>query len=651
MFNKQKFFITTAILFQTVQSQAQSVKFNPEAPIYIEYRASEAKKDTEVPVQIEDATSPSKIRLSLQAKPESTSTYYGYLWLQLGKKMTNEVNFKRSKSNLKGWLTQQDGLQALFLFDDEKSLTDFKAKALTSKAPLADRKNLPQLLNPALPPVAPPKAIQIATSEMAEVSKIGELMAANNDVSESQKKVNEAKAAALSSAGLKNLQAKNYVAAEKSFEEALKLDPTNSMNRYYLGICYYQTKKYERSLALLSLAEGADYNYAEYKYYVGLNYLKLKNYSKATENLDDARDEKDIDYSPAAAFFGGHIYFQTENYNQARKNFEFTIDQSKDPKMDREAEVMLGKIDAIEGFRNQMKERFRYFIYLGFGYDSNVINISTENLATDLSAYRALYGTNLSYKLFYDMKHDLAIDFNASDYYSVNNKFKSDATVQTADPQILGVSLPYHRRFQYGKSVFTWGLLPGYQVLNMSLTGEGRKKIQDSTVIGTDLYWAVTETHFSKINFEYSMDHSQVAFTDPADDLTANRTTISTTQIFVTDANQKKMWLGDLGYVINPANGDNYNYKKAFAALTYSRAGFWNATNTARIDYAYAKYDQARTSRADKIATATLGLTKELNKNLSLSVSGLYTLSQSNVDTYKYNKFAVQTILSYGGAF
>jgi hypothetical protein len=382
-----------------------------------------------------------------------------------------------------------------------------------------------------------------------------------------------------------------------------------------------------------------------------MNHLKLKNYTKAAENLEDARDEDDADYSGPAAFYAGNIYFQKEDYPQARKNFEYTIDHSKNPKMDREAEAMLEKMDSIEGFAAGGKQKFTYNIYLGAAYDSNVLNISTENQPTDVSAYRLIYALNLDYKLIYNTTQDLAVDLMGGDYYSVDNKFKSNATVQATDPRQGIFSLPYHLRFQSGNRLYTWGLYPSYQILDMS-SGDtnARHRVLDTTVVGTDLYWAISEKHFSKVYFEYAHDKSSLD-SSAENNLTANRMTLSTSQIFMTKAEIKESWTGDLAYVMNQAEGDNVDYNKIGLGVTYSRSGFWQTMDSARIDYSMVKYPNYSGNRDDKIAALTLGMSKELMKSLKLDVTGAYTMSSSNVETYKYNKFMVQSMLTYSGGF
>lgn len=645
--------------FFSVQASAQSIQFNPDDPIYIEYKAK-VSSHSDISVQIEDAKSPAKVRLTLQPKPETTSTFYGYLWLQIGKQMTNEVIIRKSKDAiLSGWVTAQDGIQALYLFDSAAEVAEFKNKAALSKKPLTDKAKLPQLAPPPARPsvvavakASTSKSIEINNSELGEIAKYAKLTSAYNQFTPEQKKINDTRAAQLAESALKQYKLRNYKVAESQFTESLKLNPTDAMIRYYLAICYYQNKQYDRSLALLALSEGANYNYAEYNYYTGLNQLKLKNYPKALESFDDAKEENDTDYSGPAAFFAGHIYFQKENYSLARQNFEFTIDQSKNPKMDRESEQMLEKIDTIENFRNQINEPFRYTFFAGFGYDSNVLNISTENLATDLVAYRMLYGASANYKFLYDYKNDFSIDLAASDYYSLDSKFKSNATIQSADPLQLSAGLPYHHRFEFGPRIITVGLFPSYQALYMNIdSGGSRKKILDSSIIGTDVSFAVSATYFSRFFLEYAIDKSSIEVASPENAASAKKISLLTTQTFLAASSDKKTYLLDLGYIINEADGDNTDYNKLTAALTFTRSGVWKALNFARLDYAHYSYPHISTNRSDKVGILTLGLTKELTKKLSLTLSALYTMSTSNIDSYKYNKFGAQSLLTYSGAF
>lgn len=645
---KNQLVTATLIIFASINLWAQKIKFNPDAPLYIEYKASKPTKETDVTVQIDDATGPSKIRLSLQAKPETPASYYGYVWLQIGKKITKEIIFKRGQI-LTGWLTNQDDIQALFLFDNEKELADFKIKTVQSKKPIIDKSALPQL-QAAAPPSPTSKAIEIG-AEMGEVAKYAKLMEAYEAFSAEQKKVNAQKAAQLAQSALKAFKAKNYPLAENQFEESLKLNPTVLINRYYLGVSYYQNKKYHNSLALLSLAEGADYSYAEYNYYSGMSNMKLKNYTKASENFDMAKDENDPDYSGSAAYFNGHIFFQKEDYNQARQNFEYAVDHSNNPKMDADAEAMLEKIDEIEGTNASSKEKFRYNLYVSLGYDSNVLNVSSENRATDVAAYRSMYGGDFSYRFLNSKAQDMAVSINATDSYSLNSKFKSEATVQSVDALIYGASLTYHRNFQIGNRLFSWGLLPSFQILNMPYETTSREKLLDMTIVGSDLQFAFNEKHFSKFYIEYAKDKMAPTPSLPEDDLTASRITVSTSQIFITGPKVKESWTGELAYAVNSADGDNNDYNKASLGLTYARLGIWEAVNSLRLDYANAKYPNASADRNDSVATITLGLTKELNKNINLFLSGLYALSNSTNESYKYNKFGVQSMLVYSGAF
>jgi tetratricopeptide (TPR) repeat protein len=672
LFPALSFFVFLFNLAKPINAFADTVHFNPDDPIYIEYHPKEKQTDTDISLQIEDKKSSAKIRLSLQAKPEAPSVFYGYMWLRIGKnisnevvfkKVSNEVQFKRAsnevvykKTNtqeLYSWVTEQDNVQALFLFDDAKELASFKATAENSIKPLTDTKSLPELAKPASVSKETVKNQDTAKSEMGETLKYANLMEAYGRLSPKQKILNDKKADLFAKAALEYYQKGEYPAAEKHFAQSLRLNPMSAINKYYLALCFYQSEKYERSLALLSLAEGADYNYAEYKYYAGLNNLKLKNYPKALEDLGDARDENDADYSGPAAFFMGHIYFQKEDHTLAKQNFEITVDQSKNPKMDREAEAMIEKIDQIELFKAQMKQRFLYNLTLGFGYDSNILNVSTDNQTTNLNAYRVLYGANLGYKLFHDMTHDMVIDFSANDYYSLDSTFKANSTIQASDPLILTLGLPYHRRIESGKRVYSWGFTPSYQILSMSLDGGARKKILDTTLFATDLSFAVTPQFYSRYALEYGVDNSSIPVPEssPESDLSAKKISISTTQTYIADPAMKRSWALDVGYNGGDANGDNNDYTKYLAALTYSQMALWSTVNSFRLDYAGTKYTKNPNDRSDTVNSLTYSLNKEVFSKVNLGLSAQYTMSTSSIETYKYNKFNIQGVFSYGGGF
>lgn len=653
-----KFLATQSIIvIMTSTSNADIIQFNPEQPLYIEYHSQNNNTQSEVSLQIEDAKSLAKMRLNIQAKPNQKNIFYGYMWLQIGKKISNEVIFKKSKyQNLKAWLTTQDEIQALFLFENNDDLMKFKQKALKSVTPIMDKNQLPDLTQPKIiqASVLPSSVNQITThqaTELNEALKFEKLQKAYDQLTSEQKILNDKKANDFLKKGIQEYQEKKYSLAETSLQNSLKFNPNLFIANYYLGLCNYQLKKYEKSLTYLSLAEGSEYNQAEYSYYKGLNYLKLKNYLRAEEEFSEVIDQEDPDYSGAAAFFSGNINFQNEDYIKARKSFEYSIDHSKNPKMDKESESMLDKIDRIESFNNQMKERFKYNIFSGLNYDSNILNSAKENTTTQLAAYRILYGFNFSTKFFYNFNHDMMLDLALSDYYSLDSQFKPESTVQSADPLQLSASLPYHYRFQIADRIYTLGLNPSYQTISMSTTDSSRNKILDSTIINTDLNFSITEKIYLKFFIEYSIDKSYLETTEASNDLNSKKTTFGSTLTLNTLDKKKSAWVIDLNYYDNHAEGDNIFYHKIYSSLTYSQLGIWNAQNILKLDFAQTRYPKASIERTDEIINATLGLNKELTKELNLNLNAVYTLGLSNVDSYKYDKFVIQSLITYSGAF
>lgn len=59
---------------------------------------------------------------------------------------------------------------------------------------------------------------------------------------------------------------KNYFKAEKAYDKAFKIDPSNNRALYAKALLYYQTKKYDKSLQLLDVLIEKDADYLMYIY-------------------------------------------------------------------------------------------------------------------------------------------------------------------------------------------------------------------------------------------------------------------------------------------------------------------------------------------------------------------------------------------------
>ncbi len=445
-------------------------------------------------------------------------------------------------------------------------------------------------------------------------------------------------------------KAGQYEAAEKLYGEASDLDSENTDFLYKYGVTLYKVGNYNKSLAILGFAEGEDVNSNEKAYYIALGHMKLKEYDKALKEFIELRAEDDPGLSPMASFFAGNIEFQTQKYPEARKSMEYTIDKSSDPQTDKAAEAMLEQIDKIESFMASMKEIFKYSANMGIIYDTNILNISKENLATDVSGYRINYGASFLYHWYRSYVTDFSSQIAMSDFYSMNKSFASDATLQATDPMELSINAPYKSQMQLGKKTYSFDFTPTYKSLYMAPTGGARSEILRTTSFVFEVTTAMSAVWISKFKIDYSMDKSLTTPATVDDDQNANKTTFSTSQIKLLNLKGTETLTGDISYLQNKADGKNNRYAKTSLGVTYGFPSFKESSGSLKLDYSMQPYSETAAARTDKVWSVTYAASKNLNKATSFSLSGQYSNSTSDQPTYTYDKYMITTMLTYTGS-
>lgn len=446
-------------------------------------------------------------------------------------------------------------------------------------------------------------------------------------------------------------QKQNFKEASRLYEEAIALDPENDEFYYRYGVSLYKVNNYNKSLSVLSIAEGGEQDPVEHKYYVALNHLKLNELDKALSEFKEIRDEDDKALSPIAAFYAGNLELNSKSFKTARENFQYVLDKSSDPKLDKEAELKLEEVDRLESFYESQKEVFKYSLSVGPQYDGNVLNVATQNLATNTEAYRLQYGASLTYHVYRTLSSLYSLQFDINDMYSVDKNFKSDSTIQSADPLTMGVKVPMNHQWKLFSKDFSSNIAPYITTLSMSSEGGSRKQIMSSQGFGADVSWAQSKSWSHVIKADYIMDNSSLEVSTPEDNQSAKRTTLGYSLIKVLDDKASKSLMGDLNYIQNKSDGTNNNFNKTILGLTYSFP--WSKTykGASKLEYTDLKYPDNSNLRKDSITVASLSAVKDLNKNKSLSFNFAYNLNSSNVDSYKYNKIVLGFLFTYTGNY
>jgi tetratricopeptide (TPR) repeat protein len=462
---------------------------------------------------------------------------------------------------------------------------------------------------------------------------------------------NQARALSAFNLAQAQFEKENFMEARKAIEQVIRLDPLNDQYFYSYGVILYKLNLFRRSLAVLNMLESTSINQVELTYYEALDHMNLKEDDLAYSKFISVRDEKDEQLSAIAAMYAGVLAKKKEDFTEARNNFEFVLDFSKDPKLDQKAEDSIIAVNQMEQFQAQAKKKWGYSFYTGAIYDGNVLNISKANQVTSTAAYRLMYGGLLSYKALFTQKRSLLPQITYSDIYSVNTKFKSDATIQSADPMQVEVSVPYRYQFTISKKAATWYISPAYQKLYMSYNEAGRELVFDSAYIASSVTVNQFTNWISDYRLEFSKDTSHIVPASPADEQSATKYNIVISQTRWLDTIGKKNLSVDLLFSQNKADGSNMEYRKYILSVGSSIPISEQWLGYGRVDYLNTDYNNSAFGRLDKGFVATVGGYRSLGTNSSVNLSVQYYSNSSTVSNYDYDKFAATAMYVYRGGF
>ncbi|MCC6138395.1 MAG: tetratricopeptide repeat protein [Bdellovibrionaceae bacterium] len=466
----------------------------------------------------------------------------------------------------------------------------------------------------------------------------------------SQKEKSESKASQYHKKARSLFEAGDSSLAQRYFEKAISLNPFVPLYSYELAICAYRNGSYMRSLALLELVKGPDFDSNEIQYYEALNNMKLNETDTAIKEFGYVIESKDESLAPSAAMYKGLLLKQKNELQEAKDAFQYVLDTTKDPVLDKKAEQQIDMIIAQERFEEEGKKKFSYSVYTGILYDSNVLNIANNNSSLDLKAYRLMYGGNLEYKAVYKPAHSFTPRLSASDLYSVDNSFDSNATIQSTDPLQAELALPYTYRFTMFKKGAALTLTPAYSQIYMSLNEASRELVYSTASLGTEL----STSFWNKWINSYRLDVASDTFhpdTTAVNDQTAMKYGLTLNNTRLLDTTGSKTISLDLNYIKNDAEGINSLYDRIMGSVSGTYPAATKLISYGKLDYIHQDYSKSQTDRTDTGYIVTAGGIYNIKGNLSLNFYAQYYSNKSTVDLYDFNKFSVMTMISYSSGF
>ncbi|MEI7973825.1 MAG: tetratricopeptide repeat protein, partial [Bdellovibrio sp.] len=499
--------------------------------------------------------------------------------------------------------------------------------------------------------------------EQAEKIKREEALRKQRELDQRTREQRQKEAADFSRKALEAYRRSNFQLAEKLFEKSVELDPENNQIYCQYGISTYKNGNDLKAIALLKLADYGDFNRYERDYYKGLAYFRLKDLDPAESAFASVLSLNDQKLAPSAAFFLGVVRFQKEKYNEAKDAFEFVLDQSTDPALDRQADSYIEQIANILSFQEKQKKPWTLSFNAGLLSDSNILSAAT-NTATEQSGYRISIGAGVDYRFRYKEKSESSLRWSVSDLNSIwNSRFQYIDSFQRYDPLVTSLTNLWKWRRKWGQTPVQIGLTPGFETIHMDVDGVSnqdfltrfyslrrRELILSSIVLKNDYSFVIRPQWLSTPSIEIRSDTSMIESSEE-EDQKALKMNLNWNNAWFMDEKLSRGHLFDIGAIVNSALGNNQKFQRWDLSYSYITAIFKESGLSARLNFAGIKYPNHSSSRSDSQINASLGLRTPLGKKWVWANSLGHSINSSNIDSFQYSRTTLQSSFEWSDLF
>lgn len=537
--------------------------------------------------------------------------------------------------------TAEQARKAYQAYAAERTALDQTNKKVVSQS-TADAANLAEAVN--RNQATAKAALERVRMEQIETQRKAERLKEMERISRAETEKRKAEAKQLASEGLDSYKAADFKTAQDKFSKALALDPANTTFSFQYGVALYRMEQPNQAIVFLNMTEETQQNAAERAYYLGLAYYKLEDFPSALANFTVAAQSNHPDLSPSAEFYRGLILVEQKKFDDAMAAFQRVLDTSHDPKLDEKAEQMIERIQQLREYEKEKAKRWSANALIGEMYDSNVLLIndtSTTGSATDLIGYRTVLAAGVKFRPVYDQHREFAVTADALHLYTVDNKFKQRSDLRAADPTLLTLTLPYTIKsvaFNHGNKL---DIKPGYEGLMSSQEDNAQKIILHSGFLGFDDTMVMNDNLLGTAKLEVRYDASQLRSSVGSLDASAVKTKFVIGGLRFVSADRAKMVIGDLGYTLNAAKGDEMKYNRYDLDIGFITPGPMDVTYNAKLNYYNLVYPKQSAKRTDNDVTLTLAGSKKINSIWTAGLMATYSFNSSNSTSYDYSKYTL----------
>jgi hypothetical protein len=315
--------------------------------------------------------------------------------------------------------------------------------------------------------------------------------------------------------------------------------------------------------------------------------------------------------------------------------------------MDDQAEAYIEQLMQASDAKRKAARHLNLSATLGLMYDSNILLASdyetSQGVSTNKGGLRFFGSGSGEYRYFSSGSHEFDFKINSTYFYSFQSVFSP------ADPLIWNAALPYvYKNMLWGKG-YTLTISPTFEALYMDPYDTGtRNDIMSSGYINVNNLFVMRDNWFSYYIFEARRDISYLSESGGDNSYSAWKYSVSTNQIWFLDAAKKTALIGNLGAVLNNAQGINRYYQRFETGANYT-APFkhWKATWLTGISAYYLTFPKGVPTRHDTNVTFTAAINKPITDWVTLGLLGTYTTNGSDQNLYQYNKYTIMTTATF----
>lgn len=443
---------------------------------------------------------------------------------------------------------------------------------------------------------------------------------------------------------VKGIKKQSYTESMNSFFKASDLMPKSGDVYEQYGVSLFREKKYNQAIIILNNSTPSSKRTMEKEFYLGMSYYQLKDYESAITHFDKVIQANDKSFAATAAFYKGTALIELMKFDESRKAFQYVLDNSTDPNMDKRAENFIEY--ALDRKALEEKRSNWFFIdgVLGLIYDSNIVfaadQARDQGLATNVEGWRFLAQATAKARPFYTDTDEISVAFDLTAMKSVDEDFSKNTTAEQADPYIFAIGVPWtHRGTLSGRGYF-FDLTPSYQNIIMDLDGTGNETITKTIQLDFDNTLVVNKNWIAKGDLSLSSNDSKILTDETGADSFAS--TLKLSSIFILNKDLERYLIPEFAYRINNANSSSYSFNRMDLAVTYTSSIFevfmWNS----RAAYYLANYENNRT---DNNYTLSTGLSARLSSHWNWGLMASYIINDSTTNDYK--KYNVVSTFSF----